>query len=66
MILKRISRKAKHLAYLRQTLRELRYDTINTVLVCSHLNNLDDATEHLLNNARLIRKYERRRKWLKL
>jgi hypothetical protein len=66
MILKRISRKAKHLAYLRQTLRELRYDTINTVLVCSHLNNLDDATEHLLNNARLIRKYERRRKWLRL
>jgi len=66
MTLKRISRKARHLAYLRQTLRELRYDTINTVLVCSHLNNLDDATEHLLNNARLIRKYERRRKWLRL
>lgn len=66
MTLKRISRKARHLAYLRQTLRELRYDTINTVLVCSHLNNLEDATEHLLNNARLIRKYERRRKWLKL
>lgn len=66
MILKRISRKARHLAYLRQTLRELRYDTINTVLVCSHLNNLDDAREHLLNNAKLIRKYERRRKWLRL
>lgn len=66
MTLKRISRKARHLAYIRQTLRELRYDTINTVLVCSHLNNIEDATEHLLNNAKLIRKYERRKRWLKL
>lgn len=66
MILQTIRRKGKHMRYVRQTLRELRYDTINTVLVCSHLNNLDDATEHLMNNARLIRKYERRRKWLRL
>ncbi len=59
-------RKLKHLRYIRQTLRELRYDTINTVLVCSHLNTIEDASEHLLNNAKLIRKYERRRRWLKL
>ena len=65
-MIRQFQRKAKHLRYIRQTLRELRYDTINTVLVCSHLNNIEDASEHLLNNAKLIRKYERRRRWLKL
>lgn len=67
MILHRISRKAKHLHYLRSSIRELRYDIVNTTMVCSALGSLSpEAVDHIMNNALLIRKYERRRKWLKL
>jgi hypothetical protein len=67
MTLKQLRRKAHHLRYLRQTIRELRYDIVNTTMVCSAIGGLTpEAVQHIMNNALLIRKYERRRKWLKL
>ena len=43
---------------------ELKWDSLNTMLVASKTQWNDDIVSALDNNARLIRKYERRRRWL--
>ncbi len=62
--MKRLIRKRRHMAYVRRYIVELQWDSLNTMLVASKTQWNDDIVRALDNNARLIRKYERRRRWL--
>ncbi len=64
-MIKRYFRKHKHRIYVRALLNELRWDTINTTISASATGWTVGVTKHLENNGRLIRKYERRLRWLK-
>ena len=62
--MKRLIRKRMHKAYVRRYIIELQWDSLNTMLVASATQWNDDVIALLDNNARLIRKYERRRRWI--
>lgn len=62
--MKKLIRKRRHMAYVRRYIIELQWDSLNTMLVASKTQWNDDIVKALDNNARLIRKYERRRRWL--
>lgn len=58
-------RKIRHKRYVNRFITDLRWEIINTVISSAHtgFNNLTD--QHLENLGLLVRKYERRRRWLK-
>jgi hypothetical protein len=62
--MKKLIRKRRHMAFVRRYIIELQWDSLNTMLVASKTQWNDDIVRALDNNARLIRKYERRRRWL--
>ncbi len=62
--MKRLIRKRRHMAYVRRYIIELQWDSLNTMLVASKTQWNDEIVRALDNNAKLIRKYERRRRWL--
>jgi hypothetical protein len=62
--MKKLIRKRRHMAFVRRYIVELQWDSLNTMLVASKTQWNDDIVKSLDNNARLIRKYERRRRWL--
>ena len=62
--MKKLIRKRMHKAFVRRYIVELQWDSLNTMLVASKTQWNDDIVRALDNNARLIRKYERRRRWL--
>jgi hypothetical protein len=62
--MKKLIRKRRHMAFVRRYIIELQWDSLNTILVASKTQWNDDIVRALDNNARLIRKYERRRRWL--
>lgn len=62
--MKKLIRKRRHMAFVRRYIVELQWDSLNTMLVASKTQWNDDVVRALDNNARLIRKYERRRRWL--
>lgn len=59
-------RKYKHLRYISTYIAELRWESLNVMITASRTQWNDSIIELLDNNAKLIRKYERRRRWLKL
>jgi hypothetical protein len=63
--MKKLIRKRRHMAFVRRYIIELQWDSLNTMLVASKTQWNDDIVKSLDNNARLIRKYERRARWLK-
>ena len=63
--MKKLIRKRRHIAFVRRYIIELQWDSLNTMLVASKTQWNDDIVKSLDNNARLIRKYERRARWLK-
>ena len=63
--MKKLIRKRRHMAFVRRYIVELQWDSLNTMLVASKTQWNDDIVKSLDNNARLIRKYERRARWLK-
>lgn len=63
--MKKLIRKRRHMIYVNRYLVELQWDSLNTMLVASKTQWNDDIIKSLDNNARLIRKYERRARWLK-
>jgi len=63
--MKKLIRKRRHMAFVRRYIVELQWDSLNTMLVASKTQWNDDVVKALDNNARLIRKYERRRRWLR-
>ena len=62
--MKRLIRKRMHKAFVRRYIVELQWDSLNTMLVASATQWNDDVIALLDNNAKLIRKYERRRRWI--
>ena len=63
--MKKLIRKRRHMAFVRRYIIELQWDSLNTMLVASKTQWNDDIVRALDNNAKLIRKYERRRRWLR-
>jgi hypothetical protein len=63
--MKRLIRKRMHKAFVRRYIVELQWDSLNTMLVASATQWNDDVIALLNNNAKLIRKYERRIRWLR-
>lgn len=63
--MKNYVRKRAHLRFIRRYLSDLHWDTINTIVAASATEWTDSTTEHLVNNGDLIRKYERRMRWLR-
>ena len=62
--MKKLIRKRRHMAFVRRYIIELQWDSLNTMLVASKTQWNDEIVRALDNNAKLIRKYERRRRWL--
>ena len=62
--MKKLIRKKRHMMYVNRYLVELQWDSLNTMLVASKTQWNDDIVKSLDNNARLIRKYQRRKRWL--
>jgi len=58
-------RKRVHLRYVNGYLNSIRWEIINTVITASATEYNQAVTKHLDNLGGLIRKYERRRRWLK-
>jgi ribosomal 50S subunit-associated protein YjgA (DUF615 family) len=58
-------RKKRHLRYVNKYLASIRWEIINTVIAASATEHTPAVTKHLENLGGLIRKYERRRRWLK-
>lgn len=50
--------------YVRRYIVELRWEIINTTIVASNTQWNDDVVRFLDNRGRLVRKYERRKRWL--
>lgn len=63
--MKRILRKRRHIRYLQDTIRDMHWEIINTTMQSTNVGWTENTTEYMINNARLIRKYERRLKLLK-
>ena len=63
--MKNYIRKLKHKRFINRYIIDLQWDTINTIVTASATEWTNSTTEHLTNNGDLIRKYERRRRWLK-
>ena len=63
--MKKLIRKRMHKTYVRRYIVELQWDSLNTMLVASATQWNDDDVALLDNNAKLIRKYERRNRWLR-
>jgi len=61
--MKKLIRKRRHMIYVNRYLIELQWDSLNTMLVASKTQWNDDIVKSLDNNARLIRKYQRRKRW---
>ena len=62
--MRRLIRKRMHKAFVRRYIIELQWDSLNTMLVASATQWNEDVIALLDNNAKLIRKYERRRRWI--
>ena len=62
--LKKYIRKRKHKLYIYKYINELRWDSLNIMISASATEWTESTTRVLTNNALLIRKYERRRRWL--
>lgn len=63
--MKKLIRKRMHKAFVRRYIVELQWDSLNTMLVASATQWNEDIVNLLDNNAKLIRKYERRNRWLR-
>lgn len=62
--MKKLFRKIKHQRFIESHIAEMRWESLNVMLVASATQWNDDVVTLLNNNALLIRKYERRRRWL--
>jgi|DEB0MinimDraft_4_1074332.scaffolds.fasta_scaffold05304_12 hypothetical protein len=64
--MKNYLRKLRHKRYVNAYLNDVRWEIINTVVSSSHTGFNEATDTHLENLGFLVRKYERRRRWLKL
>lgn len=64
-MLKKYLRKKLHIRYVNRYLNDIRWEIINTVITASATEYNEIVTRHLDNLGALVRKYERRRRWLR-
>jgi hypothetical protein len=64
-MLRKYARKRLHIRYVNKYLSDTRWEIINTVIAASATEYNTSVEKHLENLGNLIRKYERRRRWLK-
>jgi hypothetical protein len=64
-MLKKYARKRLHIRYVNKYLSDTRWEIINTVIAASATEYNIKVVNHLENLGQLVRKYERRRRWLK-
>lgn len=64
-MLKKYLRKRLHLRYVNNYLSDTRWEIVNTVIAASATEYNIKVVNHLENLGQLVRKYERRRRWLK-
>jgi len=64
-MLRKYFRKRLHIRYVNKYLSDTRWEIINTVIAASATEYNTSVENHLENLGNLIRKYERRRRWLK-
>lgn len=62
--MKKILRKMAHKKYIDKYINDLRWESLNIMITASRTQWNDDVVALLDNNALLIRKYERRRRWV--
>lgn len=58
-------RKARHIRYVKKYLRDIRWEIINTTISGSAVGWTEATSQHMMHLGWLIRKYERRMRWLK-
>jgi len=63
-MLRKYFRKRLHIRYVNKYLSDTRWAIINTVIAASATEYNTSVENHLENLGNLIRKYERRRRWL--
>ena len=63
-MLKKYFRKRLHIRYVNKYLSDTRWEIINTVVAASATEFNYPVSKHLENLGHLVRKYERRRRWL--
>jgi hypothetical protein len=63
--MKKFIRKKRHKMYVNMYINELRWESLNIMISASATEWTDATTRVLINNSMLIRKYERRKRWLK-
>lgn len=64
-MLQKYYRKTRHVRYVNRYLNDIRWEIINTVIAASATEYSPAVDKHLNNLGGLIRKYERRKRWLK-
>ena len=64
-MLKKYYRKKVHLRYVNKYLNDTRWEIINTIITASATEYNENVIAHLDNLGKLVRKYERRRRWLR-
>lgn len=63
--MKNYLRKQRHKRFINAYINELRWDSLNIMISASATEWTESTTRVLINNSLLIRKYERRNRWLK-
>jgi len=63
--IQRYLRKRRHVRFVDGFLADARWDIINVVIAASATEYNDSVQRHLNNLGALVRKYERRKRWLK-
>lgn len=63
--MKKYYRKLRHKRYVNKYLNDLRWEIINTTLSASAVGWTEGTSNHMCHLGWLIRKYERRLRWLK-
>lgn len=66
MNIKQLMRKMRHERFIESYIDALRWESLNAMMMASTTQWNDDVVALLDNNAKLIRKYETRRRWLKV
>lgn len=62
--MKQYLRKRKHVRFIRCYIMSLHWDTINIIVATKEKDWTESTVSRLQNNGYLIRKYERRKRWL--
>lgn len=64
-VIKNVYRKFTHKRFVDRYICDLKYEIINSAIAFDKIDFPPKGVDHIKNCASLLRKYERRRRWLK-